>query len=108
MPLRAFGLVALLAALGGCARTPENHSEYFDPPSPEKQLEQTLEASEKGPTQWSPIVTLPIYPVILVADTAIKFSVATWHYFRRMFGGADEAPAVPERIEKQAEKIPKN
>jgi hypothetical protein len=98
----------LVLALGGCARTPD-HSEYFgDPPSPEKTLEQTLAASEKGPSQWSPACTLPFYPVLLVADTTIKFVTATYRWVRNLFGGADEAPAVPERLERQAEKIQKN
>jgi len=98
----AAALVVLLA-LGGCARTPDASD-----PTDEERLEQTLEASEKGPSPWSPAVTIPLYPVLLVADTTIKFVDATYRYIRDMFGGREETPAVPERVEKQAEKIPKN
>ena len=103
----AIPALALVLAIGGCARTPD-HSEYLDPPPPEERLEQTLAASEKGPSLWSPAVTIPLYPVLLVADTAIKFTTATYRWVRDLFGGSDEGPPIPERVEKQAEKIPKN
>ena len=99
--------LALSLALAGCARTPD-HSESLDPPSAEERMEQTLAASEKGPSQWSPAVTIPLYPVLFVADTAIKFVGATYRWVRDLFGGPEETPAVPERLERQAEKIPKN
>lgn len=100
-------VLALLLAVAGCARTPD-HSESLDPPTDEQRLEQTLVASEKGPSPWSPAVTIPLYPVLLAADTTIKFVDATWRFIRGMFGGGDELPPVPERLERQAEKIPKN
>ena len=98
----------LLAPLGGCARTPDRSDEYDPPPSDEQRLNQTLKASEKGPSRWSPAVTIPLFPVILVADTTIKFVDATYRYLRDLFGGSEERPPVPERVEQQAEKIPKN
>jgi hypothetical protein len=98
----------LVLALGGCAPTPDRSAEYMDPPSPEKQLDRTLAASDKGPTQWSPAVTVPLYPVILVVDTGIKFVGATYRWIAAFFGGGDDRPDVPERLERQAEKIPKN
>ena len=98
----------LCLALGGCAGGPARPDEYDPPPSDEQRLEQTLQASEKGPSGWSPIVTIPLYPVILVADTTIKFVDATYRYLRDFFGGGEEKPPVPERVERQAEKIPKN
>lgn len=101
-------LLILLAPLAGCARTPDRTDAYDPPPSDEQRLDQTLKASEKGPAGWSPAVTLPLYPVILVADTTIKFVDATCRFFRDLFGGSEERPPVPERIEKQAEKIPRN
>jgi hypothetical protein len=101
-------VLMLLAPLGGCARTPDRTAEYDPPPSDQQRLDQTLKASEKGPTSWSPVVTIPLYPVLLVADTTIKFVDATYRWFRELFGGSDERLPVPERIEKQAEKIPKN
>jgi hypothetical protein len=97
----------LILTLAGCARTPD-HSEYLDPPSDEARLQQTLKASEKGPSSWSPAVTIPLYPVLLVVDTSIKFVDATYRYLRDLFGGTEETPPVPERVERQAEKIPKN
>jgi len=100
--------LALLLALAGCARTPDRSEEYMDPPSPEKQLDRTLAASEKAPSQWSPAVTIPLYPVILVVDTSIKFVGATYRWIAAFFGGGDDRPDVPERLERQAEKIPKN
>jgi len=98
----------LLLALAGCARTPDRSAEYMDPPSPQMQLDRTLAASEKGPSQWSPAVTVPLYPVILVADTTIKFVHATYRWVVALFGGGGDKPDVPERLERQAEKIPKN
>ena len=72
-------------------------------------MKDTLEAAEQGPTQWSPAITIPLYPVILVADTSIKFTTATYRYIRDLLGGGPEEPLpVPERVEKQAENIPKN
>jgi len=103
----AAAIPLLLLALAGCARTP-SPTEDEDPPSDEERLQQTIDASEKGPTTWSPAVTIPLYPVILVVDQSIKFVDATYRYFRDMFGGKEETPAVPERVERQAEKIPKN
>ena len=105
--INAAALVVILA-LGGCARTPDPSEVDDDPRSDDERLEQTLEASGKGPSTWSPLVTVPLYPVLLAADTTIKFVDATYRYIRDMFGGGDEKPPVPERVEKQAEKIPKN
>lgn len=99
-------VLALVVALGGCARTPDRSNEYLPPPTDDQRLQQTLKASEKGPSPWSPAVTIPLYPVILVADTTIKFVGATYRWIRDLFGGAEEGPPVPERVERQAE--PKN
>jgi hypothetical protein len=100
---RALLLVVVLAS--GCARAPERTSRDPD----EQQMKDTLEAADKGPSQWSPAVTIPLYPVILVADTSIKFTKTTYRYIRDLLGGApDEGPPVPERIEKQADQIRKN
>lgn len=98
-------LLAAILAVAGCARTPERPA---DPD--EERLQETLAAAEHGPSQWSPAVTIPLYPVLLVADTSIKFAKASYRYVRAIFGGGgpDEPPPVPERIEKQAGKIPKN
>jgi hypothetical protein len=99
---RAFLILVVLAS--GCARAPEQSR---DPD--EQQMRDTLEAAEKGPSTWSPAVTIPLYPVILVADTAIGFTKATYRFIHGILGGGpDEAPPVPERIEKQAEELPKN
>ena len=98
----------LLAPLAGCARTPDRTQEYDPPPSDQQRLDQTLAASEKGPSTWSPAVMIPLYPVILVADTTIKFVDATYRWIRGLFGGSEELPPVPERVEKQADKIQKN
>jgi len=100
--------LVLLAPLGGCARTPDRSEDYLPPPTDEQRLQQTLKASEKGPSQWSPVVTIPLYPVILVADTTIKFVDATYRWVRDLLGGSEEKLPVPERVERQAEKIPKN
>ena len=72
-------------------------------------MRDTLEASEKAPSTWSPAITIPLYPVILVADTSIKFTKATYRYIRDLLGGGpEEGLPVPERVEQQAEKIPNN
>jgi hypothetical protein len=97
-------LLLLVVLTAGCARAPERSS---DPD--EQQMKDTLEAAEKGPSQWSPVLTIPLYPVILVADTSIKFTTATYRYLRDLLGlGPEDAPEVPARLEEQAEKIPKN
>jgi hypothetical protein len=100
--------LVLLLALAGCAGAPDRSDSFGDPPSDEQRLDQTLKASGKGPSQWSPAVTIPLSPVLLAADTTIKFVDATYRYLRDLFGGHDDKPDVPERIERQAEKIPKN
>jgi len=106
--MKAAALILALS-LGGCARTSERSDYFADPPSPEEQAKQTLAASEKGPSTWSAAVTVPLYPVLLAADTTIKFVEATYRWVSALFGGgADEGPALPERLERQAEKIPKN
>ena len=72
-------------------------------------MRDTLEASEKAPSTWSPAITIPLYPVILVADTAIKFTKASYRTIRDLLGGGpEETLPVPERVEQQAEKLPKN
>jgi hypothetical protein len=106
--VKKIAAVLALVALAGCARTPNRPDEYDPPPTDEQRLERTLKAAEKGPTGWSPAVTIPLYPVILVADTTIKLVDATYRWLRDLFGGGEEKPPVPERLEKQAEKIPKN
>ena len=88
----------------GCARAPERSSD-----ADEQQMKETLDTAEKGPSRWSPAITIPLYPVILVADTSIKFTKATYRYIRDLLGGGpEEGVPVPERLEQQAEKIPKN
>lgn len=67
-----------------------------------------MEAAEQGPSTWSAAVTLPLYPVLLVAHTSIEVAKATYRWFSALFGGGDDPIPVPERVEKQAEKIPKN
>jgi hypothetical protein len=104
--VRKIAAVLTFVALAGCARTPNRPEEYDPPPTDKQRLEQTLKAAEKGPSPWSPAVILPLYPVILVADTTIKLVDATYRYLRDLFGGGEEKPPVPERLEKQAE--PKN
>ena len=98
----AFLLLVVMAS--GCARAPER-----SPDPDEQQMKETLDAAEKGPSQWSPAVTIPLYPVILVADTSIKFTKATYIFIRNLLGGGpEETLPVPERVEQQAEKLPKN
>ena len=102
-------VLVLILALGGCARAPARSEDPMDPPSDEERLQQTIKASEKGPTHWSPAVTIPLYPVVLVADTAIKFVDATYRFFVALFGGGDDdTTPVPDRLQRQAEKIPKH
>ena len=102
--MKTSALLLFVVLMSGCAGSPERSR---DPD--EQQMKETLEASEKGPTQWSPAITIPLYPVILVADTSIKFTKATYRYIRDLLGGGpEEGLPVPERIEQQAEKLPKN
>lgn len=100
----AAAILAWAVALSGCAPAPRTP----DPDPDMERVRETLEISEQGPTPWSPAVTVPLYPVLLVADTSIKFAVATYNYVRAIFGGNDASDPVPERLERQAEKLPKN
>ena len=99
-------LLAVVLAAAGCARTPER-SQDLDPG--EERLRETLAVSERGPSTWSPALTIPLYPVLLVAATSIDVARGTYLYIRNLFGGGpvEEAP-VPERLEQQAEKLRKN
>ena len=96
-------VLALAVALGGCARAPQRSEDPDD-----ERLRETMEAAEQGPSTWSPAVTIPLYPVLLVTHVTIDVAKATYRYVRDLFGGAEEPAPVPERVEKQAEKIPKN
>ncbi|RPH40437.1 MAG: hypothetical protein EHM91_11105 [Planctomycetota bacterium] len=102
MKSKVFLLFVVMAA--GCARAPVRSSD-----ADEQQMKDTLEAAEKEPSRWSPAITIPLFPVILVADTSITFTKATYRYIRDLLGGGpEEGLPVPERVEQQAEKIPKN
>jgi hypothetical protein len=98
----------LVVALGaaGCARMPERAQ---DLDAGEERLQETLGAAQRGPSTWSPALTIPLYPVLLVANTSMDVAKATYRYVQNLFGGGlvDPSP-VPERIEKQAEKLQKN
>jgi hypothetical protein len=100
-------VLGVAVALAGCARAPERSQDLdAPPPSDEERLREVLEASEKAPTPWSPAVTIPLYPVLFVADTTVKFVAATARYIQALILGAPaELPPAPERLERQAEQL---
>jgi hypothetical protein len=100
----------LALALAGCARAPQHSGVPDSPPSDEERLKETVDAAERGrPTRWSPLVTVPLSPVLLVVTTSVDFGRATAIWFRDLFGGGSEdvLPA-PERLERQAGELQKN
>lgn len=98
-------LLALVVALSGCGAPA---SRTADPDPDEERVRETIEISNREPDVWSPVVTIPLYPVLFVTHNAIELAKSTYRYFAALFGGSDEPDPVPERIEKQAEKLPKN
>jgi len=100
-------LLVFLLVLSGCATAPAGPRDSGAPSPDDERLQQTIQASEKGPSRWSPAVTIPLSPVLLVADTAVKFGVTSYYFVRALFGGSGETTPVPERVERQAEQIPK-
>jgi len=103
-------LLALALALAGCARAPQHSRDLDSPPSDEERLKETLDAAERGrPTRWSPSVTIPLSPVLLVVNTSIDFGKATVMCIRDLIGGrSEDVPPVPERLERQADELRKN
>lgn len=100
----------LALALAGCARAPLHSPVLESPPSDDERLKQTVDAAERGrPTRWSPLVTVPLSPVLLVVSTSVDFGKATGMWFRDLFGGGSEdVLPLPERLERQADELRKN
>jgi hypothetical protein len=100
----------LALALAGCARAPQRSSDLDSPPSDEERLKETVDAAERGrPTRWSPLVTIPLSPVLLVVNTSIDVGKTTAMWFRDLLGGGSEdVLPVPERLERQADELQKN
>ncbi len=95
------------AALAGCARTPDPAPEPPDPTG-ERRLKETRRIADLDPPgKISTADAIALYPVLLVADTAIKISIGTYRFLRNLAGGAPENPLpLPERLKREAEKIP--
>jgi hypothetical protein len=104
----------LALALAGCSTAPQRSS---DPPSDEERLKETVDAADRGrPTRWSPLVTIPLSPVLLVVVTSVEFGKAsvdfgkaTVTWVRNLLGGgSEEVLPLPESLRRQADEVPKN
>jgi hypothetical protein len=101
------GILLLVMALAGCAPAPFR-SQSLDAPGPsgDLRLKEVIEASEREPTRWSPAVTIPLSPVLLVVDTSLKVGQGTVVFVRDLIlGRPSPALPVPERLERQAESM---
>jgi hypothetical protein len=95
------GVLACAGCAGGSTWRPASPEED---PSGEQRLRDTLQVAAREPSTWSPAVAIALYPVLFVADTSIKFSVATANYIRAIFGGLPSALPIPEPVERSIER----
>jgi hypothetical protein len=108
--LRGLALAASLA-LAGCSGTSTRLTDAEGDPSGDKRLQEMLRISDPAPAKWSPVVTVPLSPVLFAADTSIKFVDLTGHWIAdqvrfvaALFGGSPSAPP-PEAVDRAAENL---
>jgi hypothetical protein len=101
--------LATSLAFAGCAGTPSPPTDSVEDPGGDKRLQEMLRISDPDPARWSPAVTVPLSPVLLVADTSIKFVDGTGRWIAQqaefvaaLFGGSPSAPP-PEAVDRAAE-----
>jgi hypothetical protein len=99
-------VLGLVVALAGCAPAP-SRSPSLDASLPsDERLKEVIEASEGEPTRWSPAVTLPLSPVLLVVDTSLKVGQGTALFLRDLILGRPTPPLpVPDRLDREAESL---
>ena len=105
-------LVAACAlALAGCAGAPTTPTTSpVDDPAGDRRLQETLQISDRGPAKWPAAATVPLAPVLFVADTTIKFVDASVEFvagavawIQSLLGGGAPPPPVPERVKRAAD-----
>lgn len=111
--LRGLALAGTLS-IAACSTSAVQGTAPEDDPSGDQRLKETLQVSRREPSRWSPAVTVPLYPVLLVADTTIKVVDATGRWaveqveFLKslLFGQPSEPLPIPEAVERAAENLP--
>jgi hypothetical protein len=104
-------LLAGALASAGCSGTASRLTEPETDPDGSRRVEEILRISQQDPARWSPAVTIPLHPVLLVADTSIKFVDATgrWvasqvEWIMALFAGTPSAPR-PDAVDRSAESL---
>lgn len=104
-------LLAGFLAGEGCSATPSRLTEPGDDPDGSRRVEEILRISQQDPARWSPAVTIPLHPVLLVADTSIKLVDATgrWiaeqiEWIRSLLEGPPSAPR-PDAVDRSADSL---
>jgi len=95
----------------GCSAPASRDIAPEDDPTGDQRLQHMLQVSDPGPARWSPVVTVPLYPVLLTADTSIKVVDATGRWIvgqieavQAMLGFGPPASAPrPETVDRSAE-----
>ncbi|HVR86409.1 MAG TPA: hypothetical protein VMU54_18955 [Planctomycetota bacterium] len=96
----------LLGALAGCAPPPRRSPSPDVSPSSDDRLQEVIDASAREPRRWSPAVTVPLSPLLLVVDTGLKVGQGTVIFLRDLILGRPSAPLpVPDRLDREAESM---
>lgn len=102
-------VMAASFAGAGCSVPTTRLTEPEKDPDGGKRLEEVRQISNRNPSRWSPAVTIPLYPVLLTADTSIKLVNATGQWIvevvelvAALFGGSPSLPP-PDAVERAAE-----
>lgn len=109
--LRWLAFVGCLA-WAGCSGPSVRDTDPAEDPTGDKRLEEMLRVSNPDPVRWSPAVTVPLYPVLLTADTSIKVVDATERWIvgqleaiRALLGIGPSSAPRPEAVDRSAEEL---
>jgi len=107
--LRWLLLVGSLAG-AGCSGPAARDIDPQDDPTGDRRLREVLRVSAPEPARWSPAVTVPLYPVLLTADTSIKVVDATGRWVadqietvKALLGIGPSSAPRPEAVDRSAE-----
>lgn len=107
--LRWLMLVGCLAG-AGCSGPAIQDINPEDDPTGDQRLQHVLRVSTPDPARWSPAVTVPLYPVLLTADTSIKVVDATGRWVanqieavKALLGIGPSTAPRPEAVDRSAE-----
>jgi len=107
--VRRLAIVACLA-WGGCSGPAVHDIDPEDDPTGDKRLQEVLRISTPDPARWSPAVTVPLYPVLLTADTSIKVVDSTGRWVagqieavKALLGIGPSSAPRPEAVDRSAE-----